>query len=75
MSTSIVMICPCYFVDDKGQKVEYYRALVRTVDNGGVKYTLEKCCKDIKGLDDDHLSCDCLILYDRYGRICSVDFR
>lgn len=73
MSTAIVMLCPCCFVDDKGQKVEYYRALVRASDKqGGVKYTLEKCCKDIKGLDDISLSCDCSIFYDRYGRICSV---
>lgn len=72
-TTSIEKICPCSFYDEKGKEVEYYRVLVRTTDeNGGVTYTLEKACKEIRGLDELGLGYDCVCLYDRYGRICAV---
>ena len=72
-TTCIEKILVCRFVDESGKSVEYYRALVCTFEeNGGVSYSLDKCCKEIRGLDDLGFGCPCVCLYDRYGRICSV---
>lgn len=64
----------CVFVDKKtGEKVKYYRILVRNSCGGGDYVSLEKATAEGYNAARDVLGCSCRIFYDSKGRICGFE--
>lgn len=64
----------CLFVDKKtGEKVKYYRILIRSTSGGGDFVTLEKATEEGYNRATSVLGCSCRVYYDAKGRICGFD--
>lgn len=67
-SDFVVHICTGTFLSEDGKKLEYYKALVRTIKGDNVNYALVKASPEWAKSFTDFNSC-CVLYYDRYGRI------
>lgn len=67
-SDYVVHICTGTFLSDEGKKLEYYKALVRTVKGDSVSYALVKASPEWAQSFSDFNTC-VVLYFDRYGRV------
>ena len=68
---SIEMLCPSYFVDKEGEKIDYVRVLIREETENSVRWMLEKGAPSL--LDGGITYADAVeLVYDKHGRICGT---